>query len=239
MLSRPSRCVSWGAGRTGFLTSLYVVMTPFAALFLLHHPLRRRVLIGTACAVIGLVLLSGAPGGDLLGDLLAIGCAALYSLQILAVERFPEGSDWRIMAGLQMGTVAVICAVLFTGLVFTRACDLSVCTLLRPFADPMPASLPIDVLAVALFTGIMASSLAFSIQIWAQRILPPSDATLIYALESPFAALFGGIFLGEVLTIGALIGCALMLFGMLITALGGEPDNAGDLGNLHQNESPG
>ena len=211
-----------GAGRTGFLTSLYVVMVPFAALLLLRHPLRRRVLIGTACAVVGLILLSEAPGGDLIGDGLGIGCAALYALQILAVERFPKGSDWRIMAGVQLGTVAAICGGLFALLSITRGCDLGVCLALRPFADPLPPTLPIEVLAIALFTGITASSLAFSIQIWAQRILPPSDATLIYALESPFAALFGVIFLGEVLTIGALIGAGLMLAGMLITALGGE-----------------
>ncbi len=211
-----------GAGRTGFLTGLYVILVPFFALVLLRHRLQRRVLIGAGCAVIGLALLSGAPGGDLLGDGLALACAALYALQILAVERFPADADWRIMALLQLATVAVVCGALLPILAGTQGCSGGVCSLLAPFADPLPSAVPLPVFTSALFTGIAASSVALSVQVWAQRILPPSDAAVIYAMESPFAALFGIMFEGETLTIGALLGCALMLAGMLITSLGGS-----------------
>jgi drug/metabolite transporter (DMT)-like permease len=53
-------------------------------------------------------------------------------------------------------------------------------------------------------------------------MIPPSDAALIYAMESPFSALFGFLFRGEMLTSGGLLGCGLILAGMLTTALGGE-----------------
>ncbi len=206
------------SGRTGFITGLYVVMVPFLALMLLRHKLTRRVLIGTVCALIGLTLLSYAPGGSLLGDGLAFLCALSYALQILAVEKFPRDADWRIMSVLQTGTVAVICLTLMPLLALIRGCETILCSAAQPFADPLPTLLPIFVLTTALFTGIAASGVGLSIQTWAQKILPPSDTALIFAMEAPFSALFGAVFKGEVLTFSALVGCSLILSGMLITS---------------------
>lgn len=214
------------SGRTGFITGLYVIMVPFLALLLLRHKIRQRVLIGTGLALVGLVLLSYAPGGNLLGDGLAFLCALAYALQILVVERFPKSADWRIMSTLQIATIAVICGLLLPILAATRECGLAVCVALRPAADPLPSALPVFVLTTALFTALAASSLAFSVQIWAQRILPPSDTALIFAMESPFSALFGVLFRGEALTLSALLGSALILSGMLVTALSGQTVNA-------------
>jgi drug/metabolite transporter (DMT)-like permease len=195
-----------GSGRTGFITGLYVVMVPMLALALLRHKLTRRVILGTLLALIGLTLLSYAPGGDLFGDILAFLCALSYALQILAVEKFPKGADWRTMALIQAGCVAVIC------------------TVLTPFFGPVPTTIPLNVLGVAAFTGIIASATALGVQVWAQRVLPPSDTALIFAMEAPFSALFGFLFKGErdIFAVNGLIGCALILAGMLVTALGGE-----------------
>lgn len=206
------------SGRTGFITGLYVVMVPFLALLLLRHRLTRRVVIGTFCALIGLVLLSYAPGGSFMGDGLAFLCALSYALQILAVEKFPRDADWRLMSALQTGTVAVVCAALMPLLALTRGCDAALCVAAQPFADPLPTLLPLFVLTTALFTGFVASGLGLSIQTWAQKILPPSDTALIFAMEAPFSALFGALFKGEILTVAALAGGGLILAGMLITS---------------------
>jgi drug/metabolite transporter (DMT)-like permease len=210
------------AGRTGFITGLYVVLVPILALVLLRHAITIRVVVGTVLALVGLTLLSYAPGGNFVGDLLAFLCALSYALQILAVEKFPKDADWRIMSLIQSGCVAVICGVLLPVLVAVRACQSPVCTPFVLFADPLPTTLPLMVLAVAAFTGLLATAVGLAAQVWAQRILPPSDAALIYAMEAPFSALFGWIFRGEVLTQGGLFGCGLIMAGMLSTALGGE-----------------
>jgi drug/metabolite transporter (DMT)-like permease len=195
-----------GSGRTGFITGLYVVMVPILALLLLRHRLTRRVILGTLLALVGLTLLSYAPGGDLFGDILAFLCALSYALQILAVEKFPKGADWRTMALIQAGCVAVIC------------------TVLTPFFGPVPTTIPLNVLGVAAFTGLIASAVALAVQVWAQRVLPPSDAALIFAMEAPFSALFGFMFKGErdIFAVNGLIGSTLILAGMLVTAIGGE-----------------
>ncbi len=205
------------SGRTGFITGLYVVLVPFLALVLLRQRLSVRVLGGTLIALAGLVLLSYAPGGELLGDLLAFGCAASYALQIIVVERFPKGADWRVMTVMQVATVGITSAVLLPLFASARGCESGLCTLLQPFADPLPTALPLLVLATALFTGLLASGVGLSVQVWAQRRISPSEAALIYAMESPFAALFSVVFAGELLTERAIFGGVLIVAGVIVT----------------------
>ena len=209
------------SGRTGFITGLYVIMVPLLALILLRHPLKLRALLGAGLAVVGLGLLSNAPGGNLPGDVLAILCALCFAAQIVAVEKFPPDADWRIMSIVQSVVVAVICAALVPLQAAVHACDTAVCLSLGTFAEPLPTALPLKVLAVAAFTGLIATALGLVIQVWAQRRLSPSDTALIFVMESPFSALFGFLFLGEMLSAGGLLGCGLMLTGMLTTALAG------------------
>lgn len=194
------------AGRAGFITGLYVVMVPFLAWILLGHKITRRIWIGTITALVGLVLLGYAPGGDLVGDLLAVGCALAYALQILAVGKFPKGMDWRWLMVIQMGTVGVITLLLLLGSV--------------PFGQPLPTEIPPSVIFTALFTGLMASGFGLSVQIWAQKILTSSEAAIIYAMESPFAAFFGVVFRGEIVTLPAIVGGGLIITGVLVTTVG-------------------
>jgi drug/metabolite transporter (DMT)-like permease len=210
------------SGRAGFITGLYVILVPMLALVLLKHKLSLRTVIGAILATIGLGLLSNAPGGNIQGDILAFLCALSYALQIIAVERFPRNADWRIMAIIQSMCVALICGMFVPIQANIHSCNTSICASLQPFGEALPASIPAVVWAVAAFTGILATAFGLAIQVWAQRQLPPHDAALIFAMESPFAALFGWLFLNEVLTITALFGCGLILLGMLTTALSSE-----------------
>ncbi len=218
------------SGRTGFITGLYVVLVPILALVLLRHAMTPRVIVGTALALIGLTLLSYSPGGSFLGDLLAFLCALSFALQILAVEKFPRGADWGIVSLIQSGSVAVLCGALLPVQAAIHVCQTPVCTTLLPFADPLPASIPLDVLTVAAFTGLVATAVGLGLQVWAQKLLPPSDAALIFAMESPFSALFGFLFRGEMLTESGILGCGLILAGMLTTALNGDENRKRDIG---------
>jgi drug/metabolite transporter (DMT)-like permease len=72
-----------------------------------------------------------------------------------------------------------------------------------------------SVLFAAAFTGILATSLAFGIQTVAQRFTSPTRTALVFATEPVFAALFSFLLIGEVLGPRQLVGCALILAGMI------------------------
>src|SRR2546422_4816570 len=81
-----------GLGRTtvsgaGFVTGMYVVLTPLIALALFRARIRLAAWVGTAIAIAGLALLSGVHAGSAVGDLLVLAGAATYALQIVLMER--------------------------------------------------------------------------------------------------------------------------------------------------------
>src|SRR5262249_19671543 len=77
----------------GFVTGLYVVLTPLLGLALFRFAVGGRVWVGVALATSGLALIAGVPGGSSVGDLLVLAGAAVYSLQILLMERFAPRYD--------------------------------------------------------------------------------------------------------------------------------------------------
>src|SRR5205814_8860707 len=78
---------------TGFITGMYVVLTPLLALALFRTRIGLAAWAGVGLATAGLALLSGVHGGSVLGDLLVLAAAAVYSLQIVLMERFAPRYD--------------------------------------------------------------------------------------------------------------------------------------------------
>ncbi len=101
---------------TGFITGLYVVLTPLLALVLFRTPVAAAAWVGVALSVVGLLLLSGVPGGSAVGNALVLGNAVAQSFQIVAMERFAPRYDARALTFLQM---AVSC-VAFTVIALSR-----------------------------------------------------------------------------------------------------------------------
>ena len=207
------------SGRAGFITGLYVVFVPFLAFVFLRYPVSLRVMLGAALAVLGMFVLGYAPGGTPLGDLLAVACAFSFAAHIVVIERMPRDADWRFMALVQAVTVMILSGLLLPFLASLQGCTTDLCVALQPFKDPIPTELPGNVLAAAAFTGFFATAVGLSVQVWAQRILPPSDAALIYALESPFSVVFGVLFLAEILTGAGVLGSGLIFAGVLVVTL--------------------
>jgi drug/metabolite transporter (DMT)-like permease len=81
--------------------------------------------------------------------------------------------------------------------------------------DAVTASLP-----AILYAGILAGAVGFTLGVIAQRHTPPSEAGLIMSLESVFAALAGAALLDERLSFTALMGCALILAGVVMVEAG-------------------
>ena len=76
-----------------------------------------------------------------------------------------------------------------------------------------------QVLFAAAFTGLFATSLAFGVQTVAQRFTSSTHTALIFAAEPVFAALFSFLLIGEVLGPRQLLGCGLILAGMVVAEM--------------------
>jgi drug/metabolite transporter (DMT)-like permease len=68
-----------------------------------------------------------------------------------------------------------------------------------------------------LFTGLICTAAAFSIQAWAQQFTPPTHTALIFVLEPVFAALTSYVLMGERLGARGTLGAILILGGILVS----------------------
>lgn len=195
--------------KAGFITGLSVVFVPLgSALFLRQRP-TRPAWMGVGLATVGLALLTlNAEMRVAVGDLLVLGCAMAFAAHVLLVGHFaPRMSPLSLAAG-QIGTVAI--------LAFSFG-------LLVGGGIPWPSA---TVWFAVAFTGLLATALAFGAQTMAQRFTSPTHTALIFATEPVFAALFSFLLIGEQLTTRALLGCGLILAGMLAAEIRWRPRRA-------------
>ena len=195
---------------TGFITGLYVVLTPLIAFWIFRTPVAPAAWGGVALALLGLLLLNGIPGGSAGGNLLVLGSAVAQSFQIASMERFAPRYDVRALTFLQM---AVSCAC-FSAIALSRG-ELS-----RPPSGSVWYAL--------IVTGVFAGALGYLVATWVQARTTAARAALVFTLEAPFAALFGVTLLSERLGWIGWSGCAVMLAGILLA----EPAAASTLRRL-------
>jgi drug/metabolite transporter (DMT)-like permease len=195
---------------TGFITGLYVVLTPLFALVLFRSRIGGEVWIGAALAVVGLAFLSGVRAGSVAGDLLVLASTAAQALQIVFAERYASRYDALALVFVEMLT-ALAC---FATVAFARG-DLS-----APHGR--------TVWTAILVTGVFASALAYLVQLWAQRRLSAARIALLFALESPWAGLFGYLLDDDHLGVVGWGGCALIMAGIVVS----EPAAASVLSRL-------
>jgi drug/metabolite transporter (DMT)-like permease len=197
----------WGvslttAGKAGFITGLYVVLTPLLGL-VVGQRARRASWLGAAIATVGLYLLSVTGGWRIdPGDLLVLIGAFFWAAHLLVLGRLARHFDPLRIACIQF---AVCSALSFAGAALLETWSSAA---LRAAAVPI------------LYTGLLSVGVAYTLQVVAQREAPPTHAAIILSLEAVFAALGGWLLLDEQLSLRALIGCTLMLAGMLSSQLG-------------------
>lgn len=193
--------------KAGFITGLSVVIVPVLGVIFLRERLHPAVVAGVAVALAGLSLLSLSGVRSLAavnpGDLLVLACAVSFAGQIVLVGRFAPRMNALLLTTAQIATVALLAAII--SLVWERP------PIWPPRGQPLFA---------ALFTGLLATALAFGVQTAAQRFTSATHAALIFATEPVFAALGSFLLIGEVLSLPEWLGCGLILAGMLLAELG-------------------
>jgi drug/metabolite transporter (DMT)-like permease len=193
------------AGKAGFITGLYVVIVPLIAT-IWRHRVGRGAWIGALLAAVGLYLLSVREGFRISrGDALVLASALCWAIHVLIIARWSKRFDVILLALFQFATCSVLSlAVAFLTESFT----------IHSIRD---AGIPI------LYGGVLSVGIGYTLQVVAQRDAPPTAAAILLSLEAVFAALGGWLILDETLTPRAMLGCGLMLAGVLSAQLGPDP----------------
>lgn len=189
------------AGKSGFITTLYIVLVPVLGL-LLKQKAPRSIWLSVVIAVLGLYLLCVRDGFSLSGgDLFLLLCALAYALYILAVDRCVQGVEPLELSCVQFAVAAAlawIAALLFE----------------KPAWSQIAACL-----GQILYVGIFSSAVAYTLQMLAQTEGDPATVSILLSMEAPFSVLAGAVFLQERLSGRELAGCAVMLCAVLLTQL--------------------
>ena len=188
-------------GKAGFLTAMYIVLVPMLGIFV-HRKPGINAVFSVALALVGLYLLSFMGVGTInVGDLLLIGCALAFAVQILLIDKFAGDVD-----GLRLNCVQALVVALLSlpWMLMTEQLD---------FENILACWLPLG------FAGILSMGVAYSLQIVGQRNLEPTTASLIMSLESVFAALGGWLILHNTMTPRELLGCGMVFAGVILSQL--------------------
>ncbi len=189
------------AGKAGFITGLYIVLVPFIALFW-RHKTENNTWIGALLAVIGLFMLSMTDELTLAyGDLLELIGALFWAGHVLLIGWLCRRID---PVRLALGQF-LVCTLLSLGsaLIWEQFEMRTIAAVWIPIS----------------YAGILSVGVAYTLQVVAQRHAPAAHAAIILSLESVFAALGGWLLLNESLGLRGLLGCSIMLIGMLVSQL--------------------
>ena len=187
------------AGKAGFITGLYVVIVPLLLALAWGEWADWTSWLGAGLGAAGLFLLSVERGFRLApGDGWVVASALMWALHVIAIGRVAPGRDPLRLAFLQYAACALL---------------------------SVPATLVLEpgtwgglllVIPAILYAGVISIGLGYTTQVIAQRHTTPTHAAIILSTESVFAALAGWLVLGESLSGKQLLGCGLMLGGILL-----------------------
>lgn len=189
-------------GKAGFITALYIVLVPIAGIFM-KKKAPFTVWIAVALSTAGLYFLCIKKGSFTIAssDLLVLLCAVAFTAHILVIDHFTQKVDGMRLSCMQFAVVAVLSAVVALF-----------------FETPDWSYLPACTIPL-LYTGMLSSGVAYTLQIIAQRGANPTVVTILMSLESLFAVLTEAAIKMSLPSGRELLGCGLMLVAVMLAQL--------------------
>jgi drug/metabolite transporter (DMT)-like permease len=187
------------AGKSGFISSIYIVFTPLFSVFVGSKVSRRTVMcIALAIFGFGVMSLQGGFGGATAGDWLTLVSAAGFAAQIVAVNCFVDKDNAVLISQAQFffcGIAGLIIAIIVEG----------------PTFSALLAGIP-----VLLYQTFVPTAGGYTLQIIGQKYTDSSTAALIMSLEAVFAMIFGALFLHEMMSVREIAGAAIIFAATII-----------------------
>jgi drug/metabolite transporter (DMT)-like permease len=178
---------------------LFVAFTPLLAPFFKRRPGWNEWL-AVAVSLAGLLLLTGGTTRLNWGDLITLLAALTYALHVLLTDRLADDTINPFR------------------LIFQQFLVIFLCSLMMALIFDLPLGVgSMNAWWVVIFLAIFPTASGFVIQLWGQRVVPPTRTALIFALEPVFAAMFAWTVGGEVVTVNKTLGGLLIVGAMMIS----------------------
>jgi len=221
------------AGNAGFITGLYVVLTPIFGIFL-GRKTGPATWLGSVFTLAGLYFICaiGKQGSLNPGDIIVLVSAVFWACHVLLIDRLVQNID---PIALSSGQFAVCGILMLIGTFLVEPFITPIVERLNPALletgtfswlplmtlvsgiSAQTIAFPVDAIIPILYGGLGSVGIAYTLQAVAQRDAPPAHATIILCFEGCFAAIGGALLLSERVGLWTLLGFFLMLAGMLIT----------------------
>lgn len=192
------------ASKASFLTATYILMVPIMGIF--HkETLRITHIAGAILAMVGVYFMSITEDFSIgAGDLMMLLCALGFTIQIHAMTYLTQRFSPIVLSSGQFfvaGVLNFILAFLFE----------------TPTLSGIGGALwPI------LYTGLLSTGVAYTLQAVGQKYLPPTEASMILSMEMVFGGMAGVFFLDESFTARQMIGVLSMTAGVFLSQLPGR-----------------
>jgi len=190
-------------GNAAFLTILYVPFVPIISRFFLGKKIHWSIWVSVSICLVGsYYLTTGNSFEAQSADILVALCAVFFALHCILIDEFFEIINAPYsLAFYQFG----ICFLISLPLMFV-------------FEEPTISGI-YEEIGQLLYVGIMSTGVAYTLQIIGQRFVKPSTAVITLSLEGVFAAITAWIILSQILTSIQIIGCSLIIVGVLVAQL--------------------
>jgi drug/metabolite transporter (DMT)-like permease len=196
--------ITLNASKAGFITGLYIVLTPVLGYFI-GKKTGVNTWLGVALACIGLYFLA-VPAGNSdertsIGDAAMLAGAFFWAVHILLIDRC-AGKIYPLRFAIAQFWV---CGILSLNAAFLM--------------EPINMNAIISGKVPILYSALLSVGIAYPLQIIGQKYVEPAKAALIFSGESLFAAIGAAVLLREFLNPRAYLGCLLIFAGILVSQI--------------------
>ena len=188
-------------GKAGFLTALYIIIVPIIGFFF-KKKCSWLTWVAVLLAIIGVYFLCMTEEFAInKGDIYELLCAFAFSIQIMIISKYTERINAYRFACIQFFTAGLVA---FFPMLLTETIG---------WSGVSAAMIPL------LYTGVMSSGVAYTLQIIGERDLNPTVAALIMSLESCISVLAGWILINQTLSTREIVGCVIMFISIILAQI--------------------
>ncbi len=199
-------------GKAGFLTTLYIILVPILQVFFKKR-VRPIVWIGAILALSGMYIMCITEDFTIgLGDAIEICGGLIWAFHVLTIDHFVPKANAVAMSSIQFLTTGVLCGI--GAIIFER--------------DAISIKAVLDCAGPILYTGVLSSGVAYTLQVVAQKKVEPTVACLLMSLESVASAIAAWLVLGQKMTANEIVGCAIVFIAVILVQL---PTKGTQVGN--------